>query len=229
MTPTAWTIERAIAAASRPPRGRVPEADADQPAGRGDPAQLVVGEVARVVGRRRGRRCATRRPGAWPCASTSSIVARRRVRDVQRSGRAPPSRGRSSRPSGRQPALARSRAPTRRTPCRRSARARSCGSPASTIASTLTGSGLERVRALDREQPGGEARVGRPRREVRREVLARADEPERAARTGRPAGAPGPRGTGRARGRLRQVRGRPAGGDGHAASRRRCGRRCARC
>ena len=55
--------------------GRRPEPDADEPAGRGDPA-----EVRRRTGcgrcrRRPGRRCARRRPGRVAIARTSSIVA----------------------------------------------------------------------------------------------------------------------------------------------------------
>ena len=127
MTPTAWTIARAMAAASRPPVAVSQKPMPDQPAGRGDPAQLVVGEVAPVVGRRAD--AGVRRDDG----ARGHAHARRRSWRPTRgprpgSGCAPPSRGRArGRAASARPC--RCRAPTRRTPCRRSARARSCGSP----------------------------------------------------------------------------------------------------
>ena len=87
--------------------------------------------------------------------------------------------------------------------------------PASTIASSVDEVGAQRVRALDREHARREARVGRPRLQVGREVLARADEPERAVGPGGQPVRPVREEQG-ARGQAPPGAGRPAGGDGHA-------------
>ena len=68
-------IDRAIAAASSPPHAVGQKPIPTTPPVAAIPRSVLVGQVAGVVGARRGRRCARRRPAGSPSARTSSIVA----------------------------------------------------------------------------------------------------------------------------------------------------------
>ena len=195
-----------------PAGGRVPEADAHQPAGRGDPAQLVVGEVAPVVGRRadagvrrddgaRGHAHHVVDRGGRRVGHVRDQAARLHLADELAAER-------------RQPALG---DPVRRPAVRRVEEVRGRDHAEARLDHRVERRevGAQRVRALDREHARREARIGRPRLQVRREVLAGADEPERALRPGGQPVRPVREEQG-ARGQAPPRAGRPAGGDGHA-------------
>ena len=225
MTPTAWTIARAIAAASRPP-----VAVSQKPMPTSPPVAAIPRSWSSV--RLRPLSAVARTPvcdattGRVAMPTTSSIVAADAWATSGIRLRASISRT-SSRPSGVSPPLA---IAVRRPAVRRVEEVRGRDHAEARLDHRVERRqvGAQRVRALDREHARGEARVGRPRLEVRREVLARADEPERALRPGLQPVRP----VREEQGARRQAAARCGAASGRRRprwSRRRCGRRCARC
>ena len=206
-----------------PTARRIPEADPHHPAARRDPGEVLVRQVARVVRdtpnarvrRDRGRAetvSASSIVRADACA-TSSSTPRACIRDT------------ISRPLRGQPVArdaVRGPAERRVEEVRRRDHAHAEVRDDVDVGRVV----LERVRALDREQPGGELRVDNPLGGVRREVHSGLHDPERAAGRASRSRAPARRGTppGAADG---PRRGRPALRRA-ARARRRSGRRCDR-
>ena len=169
MTPTAWTIARAIAAASRPP-----VAVSQKPMPTSPPVAAIPRSWSSV--RLRPLSAVARTPvcdattGRVAMPTTSSIVAADAWATSGIRLRASISRT-SSRPSGVSPPLA--------MPCADPpyAVSKKCAGeimrkPASTIASSVDRSGPSACAPSIASTPAVRRRVGRPRLEVRREVLA---------------------------------------------------------
>ena len=200
----AYAIERAIAAASSPPQAVGQNPIPTSPPVAAMPAQLIVGRGCGRCRRRRGRRCATRRP-----AARRSTGRRRSSRDDAwaRSTMMPvglqlrdqlPAERRSGRPS-------RCRGPIPRPRCRRSGPGRPSGSPARRSRRGRPGRGRARGRprspAARPRRPGS---VG-PSVEERVEVRAGTDDGQRPVGADPPSPPTGPPGRARGPSRLRHV------------------------
>ena len=209
----------------RPRRGRLPEPDADEAAGRGDPGEVLVAQVPGVVADAAdagvrgddGRVAIARassivRADAW---ATSRITPRASIRRDHLAARR------------REPALLDAVRGAAEDGVEEVGRR---DHPDAGVGDDVHVGGVvvERMGALDREDAGGHRRVRRPVREVGREVRARPEEPEGAARAVlEPA---------RLRREVEDARQEPAPGRGRPALRQRERqhlvarvRRCARC
>ena len=168
--------------------GGRPEPDPEQPAGRGDPPSVRVGQVATVVGDAAEPRV---RGDDRPGGHRQDVVDRRRrgMGDVdQHPARLHPADHLA--PGGGQAALVDAvRRPAERVVEEVARRHH----PEARVGDDLDVRrvAIERMGALDRQEAGGEARIEAARRLVVGQVAARPDDPERAIGAGRQVVGPG--------------------------------------